>query len=231
MTENRDDDRPLRTAHEWVRDRLRRAIVAGVYPPGAKLVQTEIAARFGTSVTPVREAMRDLVNDGLIDFDPHRAARVREIDVADALEVNRLRLVLEPMAAHSAALNATPEEVQTIRLLADEAAATAEDEAWLEANRRFHLAIIAAAHSPRLEAILSNLRQISSFYLVAMVRTCGSVRQKSTGEHVALVDAIAAHDPDTASAVMSRHLAESSQLGEGLEAARSASMQPETPAG
>jgi DNA-binding GntR family transcriptional regulator len=202
----------VKTAHEWARDRLRHEIVTGVYPPGSPLKQTELAAALGTSVTPVREAMRDLVGEGLILVDPQRVARVRELDPEDAVEINEMRLRLEPLAARRAAERATPDDVERIRALAVEADEAPDDATWLHQNYEFHVAVIESAHSPRLAAMLVNLRNMSSFYLAAMVRTRGAGREKSSAEHLALVAAIAAGDADQAERLMRAHVLPTAQL-------------------
>jgi DNA-binding GntR family transcriptional regulator len=197
---------PLRTAHEWVRERLRQDILSGVYRPDDLLKQTEIAAQFRVSVTPVREAMRDLATEGLVVVDPQRVARVRDLDPNEANEVNDIRYLLEPLAAKRAATHATPENVAKIQALADECDAAETEAEWLDANRRFHLAVIESAHAPLLMGILANLRQISSIYLAAAVRTTDGVREKSKREHLALATAIADGDGDEAARLIRSHL-------------------------
>lgn len=202
----------VKTAHAWARDRLRHEIITGVYRPGAPLKQTELAAALGTSVTPVREAMRDLVAEGLILVDPQRVARVRELDAEDAVEINEMRLRLEPLAARRAAERATPEDRERIRALAAEAEEAPDDASWLHQNHQFHVAVIESAHSPRLAATLVNLRNMSSFYLGAMVRTRGASREKSSAEHLALVAAVVAGDADEAERLMRAHVLPTAQL-------------------
>ena len=204
-------DAPV-TAHAWVRDRIREAIFSGVYPPGTRLVQGEIAERFGTSVTPVREAMRDLANEGLINVHPQRAATVREVDLDEAVEINEMRLQLEPLAARRAAQRITPEELTALRRTEQEMESAPDHATWLEVNRRFHLEVIACARSPRLGEVLHNLRQISSFYLAALVRAQGGDREKSAREHRELLDALEQGDGDRAAAIMTQHLADSDRL-------------------
>lgn len=204
-------DAPV-TAHAWVRDRIREAIFSGVYPPGTRLVQGEIAERFGTSVTPVREAMRDLANEGLIDVHPQRAATVREIDLDEAVEINEMRLLLEPLAARRTAERITPEELAALRRSEEEMEAAPDHPSWLEANRRFHLEVIAYARSPRLGEVLHNLRQISSFYLAALVRAQGGDREKSAREHRELLDAFERRDGERAAEIMAHHLADADLL-------------------
>ncbi len=203
---------PPRTAHQWVREQIREAIFTGTYPPGTRLVQGEIAERFGTSVTPVREAMRDLANEGLIDVDPHRAATVRAIDLDEAVEVNEMRLLLEPLAARRAAERITADELEALRATEHAMEAAPDHATWLELNRRFHLEVIEAARSPRLGDVLRTLRQISSFYLAALVRAQGGDREKSAREHGELLEALAVRDGDRAAAIMAHHLADADTL-------------------
>jgi DNA-binding GntR family transcriptional regulator len=189
-----------------VRERLRQDIMNGVYRPGDPLKQTELAARLQVSVTPVREAMRDLATEGLVVIDPQRVARVRSLHESEAREVNDIRFLLEPLAARLAAAHATPDEVARIRELADESVAAETDVEWLESNLRFHMEIIASAGAPLLANILGNLRQISSVYLASAVRSQGVVREKSKHEHTALAAAIAAGDGAEAERIMQSHL-------------------------
>jgi DNA-binding GntR family transcriptional regulator len=196
----------VRTAHEWVRERLRTDIMNGLYRPGDPLKQTELAARWDVSVTPVREAMRDLATEGLVVVDPQRVARVRSLDEDEAREVGDIRYLLEPLAARLAASKAAPEAVAEIRRLAEESAAAETDTEWLDSNRRLHMEIINGAGAPLLTGILANLRQISSIYLATAVRTAGGMRDKSKREHLALAEAIAAGDADAAESIMQAHL-------------------------
>lgn len=208
------DTSPLRTAHEWVRERLRQEIITGAYAPGSPLKQTEVAISLGTSVTPVREAMRDLAMEGLIQVDPQRVARVRRIDAEDATEINEIRLLLEPLAARRAAERATAENIDSIHAAAVAADAADNDSDWLKTNYRFHLEVIESSQSPHLIGILTNLRQISTIYLGALVRASHQIRKKSSAEHFALVEAIAARNGDAAARIMHAHLAPSHQLAE-----------------
>jgi len=204
MTER--ESAPLRTAHEWVRERLRQEIVNGVHRPGDPMKQTELAARLDVSVTPVREAMRDLATEGLVVVDPQRVARVRSFDEREVREVNEIRYRLEPLAAQLAARNASDDAVERIDALAEETVLADTDAAWFDSNLRFHLEIISSARSPVLAGILGNLRRMSSIYLATAVRTTRGVREKSKREHLSLAAAIAAGDGDEAMRIMQSHL-------------------------
>ena len=96
-----------KTAHEFVREVLRRAILSGELTGSTRLVQAELAATLEVSTTPVREALRDLASEGLIRFDPHRGAVVEELSRDELNEVYAIRKVLEPLALTQALPNLT----------------------------------------------------------------------------------------------------------------------------
>ncbi len=213
-------DAPVRmTAHEWVRDRLRRAIFTGEYAPGARLVQTDIAEQFGVSVTPVREAMRDLINEGMIRFDPHKAARVRDFQLNEAIEIHDLRLLLEPEAVRRAATRLSDSQVTELERLQDQmAGAEVDGPQWMELNHQWHDLVIEAAGAPRLAEILRNLRLVSRFYLAASLRVGGGNRDKSSSDHLEMIAAFRRRDADKAASIMRVHLPSSEEIRHRFEA-------------
>ena len=90
-------ERPNPTAHSYVLERLRRAILDGDLPGGTRLRQVELASEFAVSITPVREALRDLAGEGLVVFDPHRGSTVRRLDLEEVREIYEMRIALEPI--------------------------------------------------------------------------------------------------------------------------------------
>ncbi len=194
-----------RTTHEHVRDTLREAIVLGALPPGERLVQTELAEELSVSVTPVREALRDLVNEGLVAFDPHRGATVRVVDVDEARDIWDLRLVLEPLAMRWAARSATPAQLEQAARLHDRLDAEQDHTRWLELHRSLHLVLIDACGSPRLAEILRNLRNASGPFQSAVIREHLDVSAPHAG-HRSLLDALASGDEDAAARFMLDHL-------------------------
>src|SRR3977135_605600 len=104
-------DEPLaRTVSAQIRIRIREKILSGAYPPGSQLLQDSIAAEFGSSKIPVREALLQLRSEGLVDIFAHRGFQVRPLSKAEVAEVFRLRLDLEPPAAAKGARAAAPED-------------------------------------------------------------------------------------------------------------------------
>lgn len=199
------------TGRETVLDRLRREIYEGVRAPGARVVQTDVAKAYGVSATPVREAMRDLVNEGLLTAEPHRAARVRDLDPAEAVDINDLRLLLEPYAAQAAAPHISADELAELESL-DAAMAHATGPDWVELNHRFHLVIIHATRNPTLVAMLTNLRHVSRFYFEAALRADGGDYAHRNRQHREIIAHLRRRDGAAAAATMSAHFSPSAEL-------------------
>src|SRR6185369_13654990 len=100
----------IRTMSGQITARIREKILTGVYPPGSALLQDSIAAEFGVSKIPVREALVQLRSEGLVDIFAHRGFQVRAISASEMLEVFRLRLAIEPAAVADGARKASPED-------------------------------------------------------------------------------------------------------------------------
>lgn len=146
---------PAGTAYEplaqAVARHLREAILDGRIPHGAAIRQESLAQELGVSRIPVREALRLLETEGLVTISPHRGARVAILDLGECIEVYKMRERMEPLAFGESVGNLSPEQLDAVRGLARQLDALAGDsEAWLEADRRFHLASYAGARMPRL---------------------------------------------------------------------------------
>jgi DNA-binding GntR family transcriptional regulator len=139
---------------------LRELIITGEFKAGAPLRQRDLAERFGVSPTPVREALRRLEAEGLVEHDLHRGTTVIQAGSGAAEEAYELRTVLESLAAKIAATRATPEDIADLRALQQRFEGLGDDEHEIaEANRRFHFRIYEAARSPILLALLRLLWQ------------------------------------------------------------------------
>jgi DNA-binding GntR family transcriptional regulator len=189
---------PLGAIRERVLAGLRQEIISGTLRPGDRLVERELADRFGVSRVPVREAVRALVTEGFVHFETPRRALVRRLTLDDVRELFELREALEVYAAGLAAARATPEDLaETEKLLASAAAATeaGDAEAITDINSRLHDRIMAMAGNglltEALEPVAGRLRW--------MTRR-NEEWPHLLVEHRELYEAIASGDPERARA-------------------------------
>ena len=194
-----------RTAHELVRDTLRRAILRGDLQGGARLVQADIASALDVSTTPVREALRDLATEGLIALDRHRGGVVRELNWADMEEIAAIRAELEPLAMSLAVENATEADLEEASRLAGRMLEVDDLETWVELNAAFHSVVHDSSASPRLASILRTLEASSTIYVAQAQRWHPEIRRRANTEHVALVEALLGRDRARAVEVAEHH--------------------------
>jgi DNA-binding GntR family transcriptional regulator len=156
------------TVQRLVTERLRAAILAGQLAPGDRLQQDEIAQQLQVSRMPVREALRILQSEGLIELRPHRGAVVVSLRPEDIAEVFEIRGMLEARAAALAAPRLTPDDLRRLRAIFEEMDRAAQDEKrWLALNRDFHMAIYPASGWPRLVALIEAQRNLVQPYIRA----------------------------------------------------------------
>jgi DNA-binding GntR family transcriptional regulator len=210
-------DVPRRTTYEEVLDRLRRAILGGVLPPGTPLVLSELSAQLGVSRTPIREAIRDLAAEGLVDFDSYRSSIVHTPTLAEAREVYDLRLLLEPIAVRRAVANITDAELARARALHESMVATAELGAWVQLNRDFHATLMDPAASPRLLSIIAGLRNAAAIQVAMSLRAESKHLAESNVEHGQIIDAYERRDADAATALTENHLRSTLDIIEAYE--------------
>jgi DNA-binding GntR family transcriptional regulator len=209
-------DLERRTAHESVTEALREAVLGGILPAGTRLVQAELAAQFGVSNTPVREAMRQLSVEGLIQFDSYRGATVRAPTLDEVREVYELRLLLEPVAMRKAVQLITVETLTQARDLQQEMARTTDVGPWVLLNRRFHGTLIAAARSPRLASIIAGLEDVATAQVALSIKADFRRLTDGNTEHQQILQAVENRDADQVVDLVSRHLRSTVQAVESL---------------
>lgn len=181
-----------------VRDELQQAILEGALKPGERLRAEALAQRFGTSRTPIREALLQLEAEGLVSVEPNRGAVVRTFDRDDVLDLYELRALIEPHAAARAATRITPAQLARLHELCD-----AEDQ--LVANEAFHRTILEAAESPRLAVAMRAATGIPRAFRERFWHD-ERQREESLMCHRRLVTALEARDAQLAEAVMRMHI-------------------------
>jgi DNA-binding GntR family transcriptional regulator len=200
----------LRTMSGQIVTRIRDKILSGAYAPGSALLQDSIAAEFGVSKIPVREALVRLRAEGLIDIEAHRGFRVRPLLAAEVDEVFRLRLALEPGAVgEGAKLAKATDHIaarESLRALSTAlAAATLNDVGNL--NSAFHLALIVPHRQPVTGEILSRLHTLSQRYVRMHLMSAGRIR-RATREHNALYETWAQGEAREARQLTAQHIEE-----------------------
>ncbi len=183
-------------------------IVEGRLPPGVRLEEVELAARFQVSRTPVREALRLLAANGLVENRPNRGAIVATISEDRLYELFEVMAELEGVCARLAAQRMTPAERQALETLHAESAAlvrSGDREAYEALNSRFHAALYRGAHNAALEdTVLAARRRVAAFRR-AQFHVLGRLA-KSWEEHDQVVRAILCGDGDAAARAIRAHV-------------------------
>ncbi|MFE4675546.1 GntR family transcriptional regulator [Streptomyces sp. NPDC056723] len=193
---------------ERVVDALRAALIAGELRPGEVYSAPGLAARFGVSATPVREAMLDLAKEGLVDTVPNKGFRVTVVSDQQLDEYTHIRALIEIPTTVELATNADPAALEAVRPVAQEivaAAAAGDLITYVEADLRFHLELLALAGNAHLVQVVGDLRRRSRLYgLTSLVEE--EKLQASAEEHLEILDALLARDEEAVRAVMTRHI-------------------------
>lgn len=200
---------PAPTRADWVDARLRGEILAGRLAPGARLVVADLAARYGVSPTPLREALRRLAAEGFVDWPPQRGARVASATRRDAEDLYELRLALEPVALGQSIRvgRDDPTFAAEVRASLDDfLGATADVGTVLEAHRGFHAVLMSRCpNRPMLSAIDRYAQQSMRFQMLATAGRAG--RRDLDAEHRRLAATVIEGRDDDGVRVLTEHLA------------------------
>lgn len=195
----------LQTRDGFVADKLREAILRGHLRPGDRLDQNEIAKLLNVSRSPVREALRTLATEGLVEIQPHRSAVVAELSAEELEEIYFIRGILEGMAARMAAPKITQAQLERLMEILQEMKEGSDLDRWLELNRSFHETIYQAANRPRLLSIIENLRNTSTPYIRQYIASSEHI-ETARESHKRIYEACVARDGVRAQAETERHL-------------------------
>jgi DNA-binding GntR family transcriptional regulator len=195
---------PENTLHAQAYDRIKEALMTGVYRPGQKVTIRALAAALGVSATPIREALRRLVGDGALEILPNRTVRVPVLTRTRLEEITSIRIRLEGLAAARAAERMSDAEVAALDKLQLEMAAARDRrdfQTYMAANESFHFTVYRAAGLPSL------LRLIEAMWL-----QCGPFMNvlrptmRGIDLHSEAIRAIQAHDAELAQAAIEQDI-------------------------
>ena len=187
---------------------IRIAILQGEYAPAQRLIEADLCERFGTSRFIVRAALQELSAQGLVQFQRNRGARVREVSLAEAIEITEVRQLLEGLEAARAALRINKAEAAALRgIVTDMHAAVTGSELlrYSELNASLHAAIRDIAEHETSARLLRQLRDQTVRHQFSLSLVPGRPAV-SLPQHEAIVAAVTAHDPDAAERAMHDHL-------------------------
>lgn len=193
------------TLSEQVYRTLLESITNGSLKPGEELKEQHVARQLSVSPTPVREALKRLASDGLVELKPYRGAVVKELDHEEIREAYACREVLELLAVREATLKLNKEKAEDLYQILEELEHETDAQKAAEISRRFDRAVYALAGNSVLESLLETLKGV-----IERDRKYSSSdkerRREIIKEHRAIVDAMAAGNVKAAEKAVSKHI-------------------------
>ncbi len=201
----------LRAKPESLVDRLRREILRGGLEPGLPLRQDEIAARYGVSKIPVREALLQLVAEGLVVLQPNRGFTIAGLQPQEAEEILEIRAVLECQAMRDAMPKMTDADVGRAAVILDQAEATDALDRWSDLNWEFHAALYAPAKRKRLLDLIRQVSNPTDRYIRVLISNA-NYRGRAEREHRAILSACDVRNAEAAAALLDQHIRQTGVL-------------------
>lgn len=197
---------PLR---DVVFNTLRQAILRGELKPGERLMEIQLANKLGVSRTPIREALRKLELEGLVNMVPRKGAEVADITEKSLRDVLEVRKALEELSVQLACEKITEEEIEELKRVAERFKDTLDDQdvtKIAEADVAFHDVIYTATDNQKLILLLNNLREQMYRYRVEYLKKEEAYPQL-IAEHEELIDNISKRNKEEATRIMCEHIA------------------------
>ncbi len=186
---------------------LRDEILAGTYAPGERIRQDDLADRHGASRLPVRDALRILESEGLVNLVANTGAWVSRISISECEEMYRIRERLEPLLLRMNVPSITEDETDDLELLAEAMENSTDVERFLRLDREFHLSCLQAVETSVLGSTVLNLWNRTQHYRRAATRLFYLEKDRSVHhDHHLIVNAIRLGDADEAEQVLARHI-------------------------
>lgn len=205
---------PFPSRQETVAGTLRLDILRGRLAAGTRLDIDEIAAAHGVSRTPVRDALKQLEAEGLVQVLPYRGVEVTSLTAEDIRELFAIRIALERLAVAQAVRSITEPEIAGLRrILRRMDRLKSRDETWMALNIAFHDGIHAATRWPRLVEMIRIQRTNVERYVRARAADLGIARQQA--QHRALLEALTRRDAERAEQIITEHLRQTMEVLSG----------------
>jgi DNA-binding GntR family transcriptional regulator len=200
-----DQLKPL-TKKDYLLTAIKEAMFRGDISPGDRLTQRELAARFNTSVTPVREALMELQSEGIVAYSPHRGATVTTISPSEVYDMCLIRVMLEEIALERALPNLTDDDFKYLWKIHEATAKAYEDRDWVSQHKldlQIHLCILNRADSPVLKEMIQFIWNKCVWYLLPAIYDRGFL---ISTEHEKLIELLEARNLPAATEVLRKHI-------------------------
>ncbi|RCX16079.1 GntR family transcriptional regulator [Anaerobacterium chartisolvens] len=202
---NLNDYKPLR---EVIFNTLKEAIIVGELRPGERLMEVQLADKMGVSRTPVREAIRKLELEGLVNMIPRKGAQVADLSVKDIMNVLEVRASLDGLATALSAQRITEDEIKELKHVLSQFISNVEKEnlpGIIKKDVEFHDIIYRSSRNEKLIQISSNLREQVHRFRVIYLKDYISTKD-IMHEHMEIYDAIVSKDPEKALVLAQKHI-------------------------
>ena len=202
---NAQHHKPLR---DIIYDDLKMGILTGKILPGTRLLEVELADKMGVSRTPVREAIRRLEKEGLVNIEPRHGAYAAKVSVEDMIEILEVRELMESMAAQLAANRITQEQLDALMQTENEyqkAVKSGDVEDMIVLDSKFHKQVVEASHNRTLYQLIEPLQEIALRFRY-MYYNDNTRAEKMPSEHERILKALSQGNGEAARKAAEKHL-------------------------
>lgn len=202
-----------------IADELRNAVLSGEMHPGMRIRQELLATKYGASRIPVREALKQLENEGLVVLAPNRGAWIADVNSEESLEVYKIREVVEPLAIFESVPNLTDADISGLDAMISELERVTTLEIYLQLDREFHLRSYSRARMPLLQAMVERFWNSTQHFRRQFVKETFAKNGLpfSDPQHLQLMDMIRVRDAEGARIMVHLHIRRTRLLIETLD--------------
>jgi DNA-binding GntR family transcriptional regulator len=197
-----------RLLSEKIASEIRNAVLSGEMRPGTRIRQELLAAHFGASRIPVREALKQLENEGLVVLEPNRGAWIADVNSEESIEVYKIREAVEPLAIFESVPRLTDTDIDSLDATMRELESVTTVEDYIQLDRDFHLRTYSRARMPQLLAMVERFWNSTQHFRRQFVKEAFAKDGLpfSDPQHLLLMDAIRGRDAEGAQALVRLHI-------------------------
>jgi DNA-binding GntR family transcriptional regulator len=197
-----------RLLSERIAGEIRSAVLSGEMRPGMRIRQELLAAQFGASRIPVREALKQLENEGLVVLAPNRGAWIADVNSEESVEIYKIREAVEPLAIAESVPNLTDADIDSLDATVKKLEKVTTLEEYIQLDREFHLQTYARARMPQLLAMIERFWNSTQHFRRSVVKDtlAKDGLPFSDPQHLLLMDAISGRDGEAAAVLIRLHI-------------------------